>query len=101
MTVGVLLAGGAVVSTAPTYLKCSNLFQHCQGVQLSQLHQPILSAATCFNCSNKLNTSVVFALLVQLRQLHPLRGNLFQLLQQTEHLCHFCFVGAVETTAPP
>ena len=55
MTVGVLLAdaalaGGAVVSTAPTYLKCSNLFQ---------------------------------------------------LLQQTEHLCYFCFVGAVETTAPP
>ena len=50
VTVGVLLAGGAVVSTAPTYLKCSNLFQ---------------------------------------------------LLQQTEHLSHFCFVGAVETTAPP
>ena len=30
MTVGVLLAGGAVVSTAPTYLKCSNLFQLLQ-----------------------------------------------------------------------
>ena len=90
MLAGGALAGGALVSSAPTKIMVSLLFGWCTSCR----------GCTCLKCTNQTNYTIYLIGHFLLGWCHFYSVGALGTSAPPEYTT-FCLVGAVETTAPP